>query len=59
LQQVAAAAVPQASVLMMPQSATVLQASAAPGSDFDSMMSMLQMMMMQQMMKMMAGISSQ
>jgi len=44
---------------MMPQSATVLQASAAPGSDFDSMMSMLQMMMMQQMMKMMAGISSQ
>jgi len=53
--QVAAAAVPQASVPMMPQSATVPQVSAAPGSDFDSMMPMLQMMMMQQMMKMIGG----
>jgi len=49
--QVAAAAVPQASVPMMPQSAMVPQVSAAPGSDFDSMMPMLQLMMMQQMMK--------
>jgi len=48
--EVAAEAAPQASVPMMPQSATVPQ--AAPGSDFDSMMPMLQMMMMQQMMKM-------
>jgi len=53
--QVAAAAVPQASVPMMPQSATVPQASAAPGSDFDSMMPMLQLMMMQKMMQMMGG----
>jgi len=53
--QLAAAAVPQASVPMMPQSATVPQASVAPGSDFDSMMPMLQLMMMQQMMKMMGG----
>jgi len=53
--QVATAAVPQASVPMMPQSAMVPQLSAAPGSDFDSMMPMLQLMMMQQMMKMMGG----
>jgi len=53
--QVATAAVPQASVPMMTQSATVPQASAAPGSDFDSMMRMLQLMMMQQMMKMTGG----
>jgi len=53
--QVAAAAVPQASVPMMPQSVTVPQALAALGSDFDSMMPMLQLMMMQQMMKMMDG----
>jgi len=53
--QVAAAAVPQASIPMMPLSATVPQASAVPGSDFDSMMPMLQLMMMQQMMKMMGG----
>jgi len=43
--QVATAAVPQASVPMMSQSATVPQVSAAPGSDFDSMMPMLQLMM--------------
>jgi len=52
---VATAVVPQASVLRMPQSVTVPQASAALGSDFDSMMPMLQLMMMQQMMKMMGG----
>jgi len=51
--QVATAAVPQASVPMMPQSARLPQ--AAPGSDFDSMMPMLQMMMMQQIMKMIGG----
>jgi len=51
--QVATAVVPQASIPMMPQSATVPR--AAPGSDFDSMMPMLQMMMMQQMMKMIGG----
>jgi len=44
--QVATAAVPQASVPMMPQSATVPQVSVAPGSDFDSMIPMLQLMMM-------------
>jgi len=53
--QVAAAAVPQASFPMMPQSVTVPQALTAPGSDFDSMMPMLQMMMMQQTMKMIGG----
>jgi len=47
--------VPQASVPMMPQSATVPQASSAQGSDFDSMMPMLQMMMMQKMMQMIGG----